>query len=93
MTRTRTLVAATVVVALAFPLSAGFAQMPGDSTTAPSRPAINQPASPDDIRSPMQEQAMVPNMAPITTVCDPENSVTMKDEFGRQYNCRGDRVR
>jgi hypothetical protein len=32
-------------------------------------------------------------MAPVTTVCGPHNAVTMKDEYGRMYNCRGDRVR
>ncbi len=96
MTRTRTLFATTIVV-FALPLGAAFAQMPSAATTpsrtAPSRPAVTQPTSPDDIPSPMQEQAMTPNMAPITTVCGPHNAVTMKDEYGRQYNCRGDRVR
>jgi hypothetical protein len=92
MTRTQTLIA-TTLVAFAIPLGTAFAQMPGPSTAAPSKPAISQPISPGDIPSPMQEQAMAPNMAPISTVCGPNNSVTMKDEYGRKYNCRGDRVR
>lgn len=92
MTRTRILIAGTIVVS-ALSASAAFGQMPGGSAAAPSRPTTSQPATPDDTRSPMQEQALVPNMAPITTVCGPDNSVTMSDEFGRRYNCRGDRVR
>jgi hypothetical protein len=92
MTRTQTLFTATVVV-FVLPLGVAFAQTPNAPTAAPSRPAISQPASPDNVRSPMQEQAMAPNMAPITTVCGPNNAVTMTDEYGRKYNCRGDRVR
>ena len=92
MTRIQTLIA-TTAVAWALPLGTAFAQTPSPSTAAPSRPAIGQPTSSDNIPSPMQEQAMAPNMAPITTVCGPHNSVTMKDEYGRKYNCRGDRVR
>jgi hypothetical protein len=92
MTRTQTLIA-TTVVAFVLPLGTAFAQVTNAPTAAPSRPAISQPTSPDNIRSPMQEQAMAPNMAPITTVCGPQNSVTMTDEYGRKYNCRGDRVR
>jgi hypothetical protein len=92
MTLTRTLIA-TTVIAFSLALSAAVAQTPGASTVAPSRPVITQPTSPDDVRSPMQEEAMVPNMAPVTTVCGPHNAVTMKDEYGRMYNCRGDRVR
>jgi hypothetical protein len=92
MTRTQKLITMTGV-AFALPLGTAFAQMASPSTAAPSRPAINQPTSPADIPSPMQEQAMAPNMAPISTVCGPNNSVTMKDEYGRTYNCRGDRVR
>lgn len=91
MTRARTLIAATVV-AFVLPSGPAFAQMPSAATTAPSRPALGQSTSPDDIPSPMQGQAMAPNMPPITTVCGPR-SVTMKDEYGRTYNCRGDRVR
>ena len=92
MALTRTLIA-TTVIAFSLALSAAVAQTPGTSPTVPSRPAINQTTPPDDIRSPMQEEAKVPNMAPVTTVCGPHNAVTMKDEYGRQYNCRGDRVR
>jgi hypothetical protein len=50
------------------------------------------PSAPDAVPSPMQEQALVPNMAPVSNLCGP-HSVTMKDEFGHTYNCRGDRVR
>ncbi len=92
MTRTQTLIA-TTVVAFFLPLGTAFAQMTNAPAATPSRPAIGQPASPDDVRSPMQEQAMAPNTAPITTVCGPHNSVTTADEYGRKYNCRGDRVR
>lgn len=92
MTRTQTLIA-TAAVAFALPFGAAFAQTSSASPATPSRPAINQPASRTDGPSPMQEQAMAPNMAPITTVCGPGNSVTMQDEFGHKYNCRGDRVR
>jgi hypothetical protein len=92
MTRTQTLIATTVVV-FVLPLGMAFAQATNAPTAAPSRPAISQLTSPDDIRSPMQEQAMAPNMAAITTVCGPHNSVAMTDEYGRKYNCRGDRVR
>jgi hypothetical protein len=74
-------------------LGTAFAQMPSPSAAAPPALTITQPPSQDDISSPMQEQAMAPNMAPITTVCGAHNSVTMQDEFGRMYNCRGDRVR
>jgi len=85
----------TAAVAFILPLGTALAQMPSPST-APSGPVVNPaktlPSSPDEVPSPMQEQAMVPNMAPISTVCGP-HSATMKDEFGRTYNCRGDRVR
>ena len=89
MMRTQTLTV-TTVVAFGLSLGTALAQTP---PTAPSRPAINQPTSPNDVPSPMQEQAMAPNMAPITTVCGPRNAVAMTDEYGRKYNCRGDRVR
>jgi hypothetical protein len=43
----------------------------------------------------MQEQATAPapNMAPMSNECGSPRVATMKDEFGRKYNCRGDRVR
>lgn len=93
MSRTSKLIAATIAAVVSLPLVSPSAQTPSSGMTASSRPEVSRPASPDDVRSPMQEQAMVPNVAPITTVCGAENAVTMKDEFGRQYNCRGDRVR
>ena len=73
----------------------------GDSaaTAAPLGPAASQariqPTSSSDVRSPMQEHAMAPapNMAPMNDECGSPNAVAMKDEFGRKYNCRGDRVR
>ncbi|CAN5708273.1 hypothetical protein BH10PSE6_BH10PSE6_11160 [soil metagenome] len=71
----------------------------GAATVAPSGPAASQartqPTPSPDIRSPMQEQAMAPapNMAPMGDQCDSPSAATMKDEFGRKYNCRGDRVR
>jgi len=73
------------------------------ATAAPSGPAASQaraqpasqPASSSGIRSPMQEQAMAPapNMAPMSDECGSANAATMKDEYGRKYNCRGDRIR
>lgn len=72
----------------------------GDSATAaPSGPAPSQartqPTLSPDVRSPMQEQAMAPapNMAPMGDECGSPSAAAMKDEFGRKYNCRGDRVR
>jgi hypothetical protein len=73
----------------------------GDSAAiaAPSGPAASQartlPASSSNARSPMQEQAMAParTMAPMSDECGSPSVATMKDEFGRKYNCRGDRVR
>lgn len=96
MTRTRNLIVATVV-ALALPLSGALGQTPPFAEVAPAdadmNPARTLPASPDDVRSPMQEQAMVPNVAPVTETCSNRPPVTIKDEAGREYNCRGDRVR
>ncbi len=37
--------------------------------------------------------SMGANMAPMGDQCGPSNAATMKDEYGRKYNCRGDRVR
>lgn len=50
---------------------------------------------PDYVPSPMQEQAMAPapNAAPMTSECGSPQVATMTDEYGRKYNCRGDRVR
>jgi len=45
--------------------------------------------------SPMQEQAMAPapSMAPMADQCGAPNVAAMTDEYGRKYNCRGDRIR
>ena len=45
--------------------------------------------------APMQAQAVQagPNMAPAADQCSALNAVALKDEFGRKYNCRGDRIR
>jgi hypothetical protein len=86
----------TTAVAFAFPLGAVFAQTSSPLAGAPSAPVFNPartlPSSPDDVPSPMQEQAMAPDIAPSTDKCGSQNTVTMRDEFGRKYNCRGDRV-
>jgi hypothetical protein len=34
-----------------------------------------------------------PNMALGSDQCGPMNAATIKDEYGRRYNCRGDRIR
>jgi|tagenome__1003787_1003787.scaffolds.fasta_scaffold19692037_1 hypothetical protein len=34
-----------------------------------------------------------PNMAPMGDQCGPTNAAAIKDEYGRKYNCRGDRIR
>ena len=34
-----------------------------------------------------------PNMAPMGDQCGPSNAAAIKDEYGRKYNCRGDRIR
>ena len=91
MTGNRFLVAAIVVLAL--PWGAAFAQSSPPPSDGVSNPARTLPASPDEVRSPMQEQAMVPNTAPVTETCGGSPPVSIKDEFGREYNCRGDRVR
>jgi len=95
MTRIQALIAMTAV-ALVLPLGAALAQAPGTSTTLSgpvTNPARTLPSSPDDVPSPMQEQAMAPDRAPSLDKCGPSNAVAMKDEFGHKYNCRGDRVR
>jgi hypothetical protein len=89
----------TAAMAFALPLGAAVAQTPSTSTAAPlgsvSNPARTLPGAPDNVPSPMQEQAMAPapNMAPMNDGCGSPRVVTMKDEFGHKYNCRGDRVR
>jgi hypothetical protein len=44
-----------------------------------------------------QAVSMGPNssmgMAPMADQCGPSNAAAIKDEYGRKYNCRGDRVR
>jgi hypothetical protein len=44
---------------------------------------------------PMQAQAVqgAPNMASMNDQCGPSNAATITDEYGRKYNCRGDRIR
>lgn len=94
MPRVQTLIAA-AALAVVLPLGVALAQGQSPSTAptgAVVNPATSLPTSPDDVSSPMQEQAMAPNTAPVSNVCGP-HSVTLKDEFGRTYNCRGDRVR
>jgi hypothetical protein len=36
--------------------------------------------------------SMGPNMAPMGDQCGPMNAAAIKDEYGRKYNCRGDRI-
>ena len=46
---------------------------------------------------PMQAQAISAGPAPgaqmMSDQCGPGNVATIKDEYGRRYNCRGDRIR
>lgn len=79
----------TMAVAVALPSGAAFAQSPTGMAVAPS--SLPEP----DVPSPMQEQAAVPaaNRMPALDSCGSPRVVTMKDEFGRTYNCRGDRIR
>jgi hypothetical protein len=45
---------------------------------------------------PMQAQAVAagPGNAPMMSdQCGPSNIATIRDEYGRKYNCRGDRIR
>ncbi len=97
MTRAQTLIA-TTIFALALPLGVALAQTSSPST-APVGPILspssNLPAAPDNVPSPMQEQAMAPSShtAQESNRCGPSNAGTMMDEFGRKYNCRGDRLR
>jgi hypothetical protein len=49
---------------------------------APMTPALGGP----------DYYAMGPSMAAASDDCSP-NAASMKDEYGRKYNCRGDRVR
>ena len=37
--------------------------------------------------------SMGANMAPMADQCGPMNATSIKDEYGRRYNCRGDRIR
>ena len=50
---------------------------------------------PGYVYAPMQPQVAqaAPSMAPAADQCSALNAVAMKDEFGRKYNCRGDRIR
>jgi hypothetical protein len=45
--------------------------------------------------APMQQQAVMagPSMAAANDQCGPGNVATIRDEYGRRYNCRGDRIR
>ena len=45
--------------------------------------------------APMQAQAIQsgPNMASAADQCSSLKAVALKDEYGRKYNCRGDRIR
>jgi hypothetical protein len=81
MIRTRTLLV-TAAITAAMPFAAAMA--------GPMGPEPMQP-------SPMQgqEMAAAPSMAPMPSTngqCMP-GKATMKDEYGRKYDCRGDRVR
>jgi hypothetical protein len=95
MTRLPTVFVA-AAVALATPLGVALAQTAYPSTAAPVyNPARTLPANPDNVPSPMQEQAMAPapGIAPLNDTCGSPRVATMKDEYGRSYNCRGDRIR
>ena len=37
--------------------------------------------------------SMGANMAPMADQCGPSSAATIRDEYGRKYNCRGDRIR
>ena len=54
-------------------------------------------APPGYVYAPMQAQAMPmqagANMASAADQCGSLNTVAVKDEYGRRYNCRGDRIR
>jgi hypothetical protein len=45
--------------------------------------------------APMQSQAVAagPGYASMNDQCGPSNTVAVTDEYGRKYNCRGDRIR
>jgi hypothetical protein len=45
--------------------------------------------------APMQSQAVMagPGYAAMNDQCGPSNAPSITDEYGRKYNCRGDRIR
>jgi len=98
MTRLQMLLLSTAV-AIALPSGVAFSQAPGGSTAPAVGPIVNPartlPASPEDVRSPMQEPPMAPsaNVATAPDACGPSNAATIMDEFGRKYDCRGQRLR
>lgn len=50
---------------------------------------------PGYVYAPMQAQVVQPGpaMASAADQCGAPNVATMRDEYGRRYNCRGDRIR
>jgi hypothetical protein len=68
------------------------------SPNATTMTKAEQKAAPGYVIAPMPMQAQAvaaPGPAPmmVSDQCGPSNVATIKDEYGRRYNCRGDRIR
>jgi hypothetical protein len=85
--------------------TANQAATAGSQSSSMTKAEMKQGIQPDYRYQPMpmqQAQAVSmgpsqsmasPNMAPMGDQCGPMNAASIKDEYGRKYNCRGDRIR
>jgi hypothetical protein len=72
-----------------------------NNSSSMTKAEMKQGMQPGYAPMPQQAQAvsmasnpsMGANMAPMADQCGPSNTATIRDEYGRRYNCRGDRVR
>ena len=84
--------------------TANQAASAGSQSSSMTKAEMKQGVQPDYRLQPMPMQqaqavsmgtsaSMGPNMAPMGDQCGPSNAAAINDEYGRKYNCRGDRIR
>lgn len=84
--------------------TANQATAAGSQSSSMTKAQMKQGMQPDYRYQPMPMQrtqavsmgpgpSMGANMAPMGDQCGPSNAAAITDEYGRKYNCRGDRIR